>query len=132
MFILTSLTLPPAALTAFSSCGVSCLHGPHQGAQKSTSTGWRRDSWMTSAAKAAVVVSLIRSAAAGASANATLALSPPPYWTDWVYWPEALPKELLNGLLSLMVSPLSVAPPDAKRNSSLSDFGFAIHVAISP
>ena len=40
MFILTSLTLPPAALTAFSRTGVSCLQGPHQGAQKSTSTGW--------------------------------------------------------------------------------------------
>ena len=65
MFILTSLTLPPAALTAFSSIGVSCLQGPHQGAQKSTSTGWRRDSWMTSAAKAAVVVSLMTSPAGG-------------------------------------------------------------------
>jgi hypothetical protein len=51
MFILTSLTLPPAAFTTFSMTGVSCLQGPHQGAQKSTSTGWRRDSWMTSAAK---------------------------------------------------------------------------------
>ena len=39
MFILTSRTLPPAAFTAFSSTGVSCLHGPHHGAQKSTSTG---------------------------------------------------------------------------------------------
>ena len=34
MFIFTSLTLPPAARTAFSSAGVSCLHGPHHGAQK--------------------------------------------------------------------------------------------------
>ncbi len=66
MFILTSLTLPPAARTAFSSAGCSCLHGPHHGAQKSTSTGWRRDSWMTSAAKVAVVVSLISSPAGAA------------------------------------------------------------------
>jgi hypothetical protein len=41
MFILTSLTAPFAARTTFSSTGVSCLQGPHQGAQKSTSTGWR-------------------------------------------------------------------------------------------
>ena len=41
MFILTSLTLPLAAWTAFSRIGVSCLHGPHHGAQKSISTGWR-------------------------------------------------------------------------------------------
>lgn len=39
MFIFTSFTLPPAARTAFSMIGVNCLHGPHQGAQKSTSTG---------------------------------------------------------------------------------------------
>ncbi len=39
MFILTSLTLPLAARTTFSRIGVSCLHGPHHGAQKSISTG---------------------------------------------------------------------------------------------
>ena len=38
-FILASLTLPLAAFTVFSRTGVSCLQGPHQGAQKSTSTG---------------------------------------------------------------------------------------------
>ena len=43
----------------FSSTGVSCLHGPHQGAQKSTSTGWRFDSSITSFMKVWVVVSLI-------------------------------------------------------------------------
>src|SRR6516165_9456854 len=58
IFILTSLTLPFAALTAFSRTGVSCLHGPHQGAQKSTRTGWRLDSSMTSFTKVCVVVSL--------------------------------------------------------------------------
>ena len=39
IFILTSLALPLAAFTTFSSTGVSCLQGPHHGAQKSTSTG---------------------------------------------------------------------------------------------
>ena len=39
MFILTSFTLPCEAATTFSSTGPSCLQGPHQGAQKSTSTG---------------------------------------------------------------------------------------------
>src|SRR5688572_2823925 len=60
MFILTSFTLPLAARTTFSMMGVSCLQGPHQGAQKSTSTGWRLDSSMTSLMKVWVVVSLIR------------------------------------------------------------------------
>ena len=41
MFILTSLTLPLAARTAFSIIGVSWRQGPHHGAQKSISTGWR-------------------------------------------------------------------------------------------
>ena len=67
MFILTSLTLPLAALTTFSSTGVSCLQGPHHGAQKSTSTGWRFDSSMTSLTKLWVVVSLMRPSAAVAS-----------------------------------------------------------------
>ena len=57
MFILTSATRPPESATAFSSAGASCLHGPHQGAQKSTSTGWRADSAITSARKEAVVTS---------------------------------------------------------------------------
>ena len=38
---------------------MSCLQGPHQGAQKSISTGWRFDSSITSFMKAWVVVSLI-------------------------------------------------------------------------
>ena len=75
MFILTSLTLPLAARTAFSSTGVSWRQGPHQGAQKSISTGWRFDSSMTSFTNVWVVVSLIRSAAAcgvGASPCSTI------------------------------------------------------------
>src|ERR1700690_2402448 len=67
MFILTSLTLPLAAWTAFSRIGVSWRQGPHHGAQKSISTGWRFDSWMTSLTKVWVVVSLIRSVATGAA-----------------------------------------------------------------
>ena len=60
MFIFTSFTLPPAAFTTFSSTGVSCLQGPHQGAQKSTSTGRFIDSAITSWRKPAVVVSETR------------------------------------------------------------------------
>ena len=63
MFILTSATLPPASATAFSSAGASCLHGPHHGAQKSTSTGWRVDAVNTSARNEAVVTSLTAEAA---------------------------------------------------------------------
>src|SRR6516165_7951532 len=58
MSILTSFTLPLAARTTFSNTGPSCLHGPHHSAQKSTSTGWRLDSSITSLTKVWVVVSL--------------------------------------------------------------------------
>src|SRR5438128_1596264 len=64
VFSLTSLTLPLAALTTFSSTGVSCLQGLHQSAQKSTSTGWRFDSSITSFMNVCVVVSLIRPSSA--------------------------------------------------------------------
>ena len=64
MFILTSLTLPLAAVTAFSITGVSCRHGPHHGAQKSSSTGWRLDSSITACTNVRVVVSLMRGVAA--------------------------------------------------------------------
>ena len=63
MFILQSFTLPLAARTAFSRAGVSCLHGPHQGAQKSTSTGCWRNPSITSFLKLWVVVSLMRPSA---------------------------------------------------------------------
>ncbi len=72
MSIFASFTLPLAARTAFSRTGVSCLQGPHQVAQKSTSTGWCLESSMTSFMKDCVVTSLISpSMAAGA------AISPP-------------------------------------------------------
>src|SRR5438132_623898 len=72
MFILTSFTLPLAARTTFSRIGVSCLQGPHQGAQKSMSTGWCFDSSMTSFTKVLVVVSLMRPSAAAAVVAPTL------------------------------------------------------------
>ena len=58
MLILTRRTLPAALLTTRSSSGVSCLHGLHHGAQKSTITGWSRDAWMTSAMKRCAVAVL--------------------------------------------------------------------------
>src|ERR1044072_726380 len=69
MFIFASFTLPFAALTAFSRTGVSCLHGPHHGAQKSTRTGCCLDSSMTSFMKACVVVSF--------TTSAVIAVAPP-------------------------------------------------------
>src|SRR5947207_13270478 len=65
--ILTSLTLPLAAWTTFSSTGASCLQGPHHSAQKSTRTGWRFDSSITSFMKVCVVVSLTATLGAAAS-----------------------------------------------------------------
>src|SRR5215472_3241106 len=67
IFILTSLTAPLAERTTLSRTGVSCLHGPHHGAQKSTSTGCRRDSSITSFLKVCVVVSLTRPSAVAAA-----------------------------------------------------------------
>src|SRR5689334_17034001 len=67
MSIFTSLILPLAARTTFSSVGPSCLQGPHHSAQKSTSTGWRLDSSITSLTKVCVVVSLTALPAAVAS-----------------------------------------------------------------
>ena len=72
IFILTSLALPLAAFTTFSSTGVSCLQGPHHGAQKSTSTGRRLDSSITSLTKVWVVVSAI-------TLSAVAAAAPPPF-----------------------------------------------------
>ena len=63
MLILTSRTLPLWERTTFSRMGVSCLQGPHQGAQKSTSTGTVREASSTSLAKVAVVASLMMSPA---------------------------------------------------------------------
>src|ERR1044071_5162777 len=78
MFILASLTLPFVAFTAFSRTGVSCLQGPHQGAQKSTSTGWSLDSSITSFMKPCVVVSLTTSAAVIAPPSCNICRLPYP------------------------------------------------------
>ena len=66
--ILTSRTAPRASRTSFSSAGPSCLHGPHQGAQKSTMTGTSIEASSTSASKVAVLESFIRSPVFGRSA----------------------------------------------------------------
>src|SRR5712691_961119 len=61
---LTILTAPPAAPTVFSRIGPSRLHGPHQGAQKSTMTGASNEPSTTSVMKVAVVTSFTGAAAA--------------------------------------------------------------------
>src|SRR5829696_4478653 len=66
MLSLTMRTAPLAARTIFSSTGPSCLQGPHQGAQKSTMTGWSNEASTTSAMKLAVVTSLTTAAPAAA------------------------------------------------------------------
>src|SRR5262249_33924862 len=66
MLILTKRTAPRASRTAFSSIGPSCLQGPHQGAQKSTTTAASWEASITSAMKVAVELVLIRSAPSAA------------------------------------------------------------------
>ena len=48
-----SSTFPARAVAARSSTGVSCLHGPHQSAQKSTTTGSSRERSSTRCSKSA-------------------------------------------------------------------------------
>src|SRR5712671_611140 len=90
IFILTSLTAPLAERTAFSRIGVSCLQGPHHGAQKSTRTGCRRDSSSTSFLKVCVVVSLTRPSAVAAatptSIQIDLSLSLARHEPPWGFW----------------------------------------------
>src|SRR5215207_3420752 len=57
--IFASATLPSRAVTAFSSTGVRARHGPHQAAQKSTTTGSSRERSTTSAPKVSSVASKI-------------------------------------------------------------------------
>src|SRR5271168_2161775 len=61
---LTIRTAPLVARTVFSRIGPSCLQGPHQGAQKSTTTGASNEPSTTSAMKLAVVTSFTGAAAA--------------------------------------------------------------------
>src|SRR5918997_7135322 len=53
--ILTKVTLSPWALASSSMIGATCLHGPHQSAQKSTITGL--SDWSTTSEKVASVTS---------------------------------------------------------------------------
>ena len=55
---LASTKAPPYSPASFSSTGPSDLHGPHQVAQKSTSTGVCRDFCRTSVSKLSVVTSM--------------------------------------------------------------------------
>ncbi len=57
--IFTSLKRPPYAASTFSRMGPSDLHGPHQGAQKSISTGVLMEAVMTSSSKLAMVTSIM-------------------------------------------------------------------------
>ena len=82
MSIFTSLTLPLAARTAFSSTGVSCLQGPHHSAQKSTSTGWRLDSSITSLTKVWVVVSFATAPVAASPLSMVIAFVLRPHMGD--------------------------------------------------
>ena len=55
--ILASTQAPAASLASFSSTGLSCLHGPHQSAHRSTMTGVVRDLSATSVLKVSSVTS---------------------------------------------------------------------------
>jgi len=57
ILIFTIWTRPADSPITFSSIGVSCLHGPHQGAQKSTTIGTFFDASITSAANVSVFTS---------------------------------------------------------------------------
>ena len=63
--IFASTTLPSRALAAFSSAGPSWRHGPHHGAQKSTTTGTSADRSSTSAWKSASLTSMTVMASRG-------------------------------------------------------------------
>jgi hypothetical protein len=78
-----------------------------------------RDSSITSRGKAAVVVSLMTSPAAGTPPGAALAgaAAAPPYCTEVVYWPPLPPKEPPNGLLSLIVFPFHRRPARGRRQT---------------
>ena len=110
----------------FRATGVSCLHGPHHGAQKSTSTGWLArflDDVGGKARGRRVLDDIGRAGAGGCAGSAA-----PPYWTLVAYWPPAPP----NGLsvahrraLSIACLPRIVA--DICRRARLGH-----HVAIRP
>src|SRR5690606_5342907 len=57
-FTFTTFTRPAKSRATFSMIGVNMRHGPHHGAQKSTTTGWVLEASMTSCSKVAVVTSI--------------------------------------------------------------------------
>jgi pimeloyl-ACP methyl ester carboxylesterase len=74
---LASAILPSRSETSFSSTGVSWRHGPHQAAQKSTSTGSSRERSITSCSKVASEVSKITPPGYGAAESGR-----PPWVTE--------------------------------------------------
>src|SRR6185312_10618126 len=72
-----SLTRPAYSAATFSSTGVSALHGPHHGAQKSTTTGMALEPSMTSSSNVAVVTSIVYSMGARAAEYKRLFVNPP-------------------------------------------------------
>src|SRR5690348_13172638 len=74
MLILTRRTAPFESLTAFSSAGPSCLHGPHHGAQKSTTIAASADASITSVMNVAVEPSLIAASTAAVGVGPLLGL----------------------------------------------------------
>ena len=58
--IRASTHAPPASLASFSSTGLSCLHGPHQSAHRSTITGVVLDRSATSSLKVSSVTSITK------------------------------------------------------------------------
>src|SRR5262245_13043015 len=57
VFTFASRNFPPNSAASFSRIGFSARHGPHQGAQKSTTTGVRFEASRTSRSKSAVLES---------------------------------------------------------------------------
>ena len=67
---LASTQAPLASLASFSSTGLSCLHGPHHSAHRSTITGVVRDRLTTSSLKVSSVTSKTDADACPAPASA--------------------------------------------------------------
>ena len=71
--ILASTQAPSASLASFSSTGLSCLHGPHHSAHRSTITGVVRDRSATSLLKVCSVTSMTKADAVTAGAGVAVA-----------------------------------------------------------
>ena len=75
--ILASTQEPPPSTASFSSTGESCLHGPHQSAQKSITTGVVSDRSSTSVWKVASVTSMTVTAPSMDEVGRSGAAAPP-------------------------------------------------------